>query len=211
VRGLRLRGADLEGEGLQGNEAGQLGQDGENAFPVKRIRVRDEDGRDIPGELFESGEGGRDGRENVAPRRDPDAVGQARKGRGALDGTKKRIGLQVTEIEFPFERTEDVRRERFRGDSRSRCEPAESDSVLETDEDISEVDEEGAQRFGLSGSSELSGQQVGVARPEIRHRRVAERARPVRSVHEDAQAPGSARRRSRRGEVVVEDVVELVE
>lgn len=166
MRGFRLRGADLEREGPQGNEAGKLRQDGENAFPVKGIRVRDEDRRDVLREVRESGEGGRNGREDVAPRRDPDVVGEAPNAGGALDGTKKRIGWQTPEIEFPFERTEDVRREGFRGDARRRREPAEGDSVVEADEDVSEVDEQGAQksrffRGGRAGRSEGRGRPCG--------------------------------------------------
>ena len=53
---LGLRGADLEGESAQGNEAGELGQDGEDAFPVKGVRVRDEDRRDVRREAAERGD-----------------------------------------------------------------------------------------------------------------------------------------------------------
>jgi len=117
---------------------------------VKGIRVRDEDRRDVLGEVRESAEGGRDGREDVPPRRDPDVVRKAAKAGGALDGAKEPVGRHVPEIELPFERTEDVRREGLRSDARRSREPAQGDSVLETDEDIPEVDEESAQRFGLS-------------------------------------------------------------
>ena len=149
-RGFRFRGADLERERPQGNEAGKVRQDGEDAVPVKGVRVRDEDRRDVRCELPESSTGRRNGREDVPPRGDPDGVGQARQGCGALDRAKEFRRREVTEVELPFERTEDVRREGFRRDARRRREPAQGDSVLETDEDIPEVDEESAQRFGLS-------------------------------------------------------------
>lgn len=76
---------------------------------MKGIRVRDENRRDVTREASESVEGGRNGREDVAPRRDPDVVGEEPKAGGAFDGAKKRVRRQATEIELRLERPEDVR------------------------------------------------------------------------------------------------------
>ena len=151
MRGFRLRGADLERESPQGNEAGERRQNGEDAFPVKGIRVRDEDRLDVRGEPGKSGEGGRNGREDVAPCRDPDVVAEARKAGGLLDRAKELVGPQSAEVEFPFERAEYVGCEGFRGDACRFGEPSERAAVVEADEDVSEVDEEGAQSPVLQG------------------------------------------------------------
>jgi hypothetical protein len=68
---------------------------------------------------------------------------------GALDGAKKRVGRQAPEIELRLERPEEVRAQRFRGEAGRRREPVEGGSVVEADEDVSEVDEERAQKSGL--------------------------------------------------------------
>jgi hypothetical protein len=151
VRRIGLGGADLEGESPQGNEAGKFRQDGEDAFPVKGVRVRDEYRRDVRREVRERGKGGRNRREDVAPRGDPDVVGESREAGRAFDGAKKCVGRESPEIELPLERTEDVGRKGFRGKARRRGEPSERDSVVEADENVSEVDEEGAQKPPLQG------------------------------------------------------------
>jgi hypothetical protein len=159
VRGLRLRGSDLEGECPQGNEAGKLRQDGEDAFPVKGIRVRDENRRDIPREVAESGKGGRNGCEDVAPRWDPDVVGEEPKAGGAFDGAKKLVRRQATKIELRLERPEEMWAQGFIGYPGRRRDPGQRDAVIEADEDVSEVDEECAQKAGLfrGGRADRSG------------------------------------------------------
>jgi len=166
VRGFRLRGADLERESPEGNEAVKLGQDGKDAFPVKGIRVRDENRGDIPREEAESGESRGNGREDVAPRRDPDVIGEARKAAGALDGAKKRVSRKTPEIEFPFERTKEVGAQGVLGDLGRRRDPRQRDSVVVANEDVSEVDQERAQksclfRGGRAGRSEGRGRPCG--------------------------------------------------
>jgi hypothetical protein len=126
---------------------------------VKGIRVRDKNRLDVLREVAEGGQGGRNGREDVAPRRDPDVVGEEPKASGAFDGAKKSVRRQATEIELRLERPEEMWAQGFSGYPGRRRDPGQRDAVIEADEDVSEVDEECAQKAGLfrGGRADRSG------------------------------------------------------
>jgi hypothetical protein len=126
---------------------------------VKGVRVRDENRRDVPREVAEGGKGGRNGREDVAPRRDPDVVGEGLKARGAFDGAKECVRRQATKIELRLERPEKVRAQFALGYPGRRRDPGQREAVVEADEDVSKVDEKCAQKSGLfrGGRVGLSG------------------------------------------------------
>jgi hypothetical protein len=92
--------------------------------------------------------------------RDPDVVVEPGNSGGTLGGPKEGRRGHPSEIEFVLERAEEVRAEGPGRHTRGRVDPLERHVVIEPDEDVAEVDEEGSQPDAFSGKGELAGQEV---------------------------------------------------